>query len=42
MKIIIFSKTKLKIKNFSRIKCDLISILHMLCKVQILLELVHK
>ena len=31
-KIVIFSKTKSKIKNFSRIKCDLFSILHMLCK----------
>ena len=32
MKIVIFSKTKSKIQNFSGIKCDLFSILHnMLC-----------
>ena len=40
MKIVIFSKTKSKIKKFSRIKCDLFSILHMLCKIS--LESVHK
>ena len=32
MKIVIFLKTKSKIKNISQIKCDLFSILHMLCK----------
>ena len=32
MKIVIFSKTKSKIKNFSGIKCDLFSILYMMCK----------
>ena len=32
MKIVIFSKTKSKIKNFSGIKCNSFSILHMLCK----------
>ena len=32
MKILIFSKTKSKIKKNSGIKCDLFSILPMLCK----------
>ena len=32
MKIVFFSKNKSKIKIFSRIKCDLFSILHMQCK----------
>ena len=41
MKILIFSKTKSKIKKFSGIKCDLFSILPKYA-VQISLELIHK